>query len=127
MKAIKNHWHLISLIFGMVALVELAVWLLYHYEGGPSIGAIPPMMVYVLPFTGGLLTGWKWPLLGSIILFVDVAFWLILTLIIIGFLPPNQGLLPTISGIYPNLAPILLPPFITALLLFFSWITSLNK
>jgi len=111
---------LAGLIVGIAGLIEVIVWGLFNSEGGPGWWAIPPLIVYGIPFILGLLLCWKWPLVGSISLIIIALFWLVLLTALVFSSGTSQSiveLLPTISGILA----ISLPQFITGILFLLSW------
>jgi len=110
-----------GLIVGVVGVAGFVVWGLFHYEGGPSRYAIPPLVVLGAPFLISLLLAWKWPLVGGITLGAIGLFWVVLAMAIVFLTPTNQPLLPLVFSELALVSPLALPPLTSGVLFLLYW------
>lgn len=109
-----------GLIVGIAGVVEVIVWGLLNYEGGPSLISIPQLSVYVVPFLAGIIVAWKWPLGGGVMLVVIASFWLAFIVYTVFSIPITQLILELLTYIAQFTLPLILPQLITGVLFIFS-------
>ncbi len=113
---INKHWlRPVAFFAGTAGLIEIIIWGLFHYEGGPGWGAIPPLSVYVIPFGLCLLIAWKKPFIGGL-LFIGIAAILIIFVLAPGLRPGSQPLLTVLWIRFKVTLPIIIPQLITGVL-----------
>ncbi len=73
-----------GLIAGIAGIIEIIIWGLYRFEGGPSWIALIPSSIFDIPLIAGLIVSWKWPFIGGLYL-IGMAVVIFIAVIVIYF------------------------------------------
>jgi Na+/proline symporter len=73
-----------GLIAGIAGIIEILIWGLYSFEGGPTWIAIIPSSIFNIPLIAGLIVSWKWPFIGGLYL-IGMAVVIFIAVIVIYF------------------------------------------
>jgi hypothetical protein len=113
---INNKWlRPVARIASIGLLIELTIWGLYHYEGGPSWVAVLPLSIYIVPFIICIIVAWEKPLFGGL-LFIGIAAILVIFSLALGLKPTSQPVLTVLWIRFSVTLPIIVPQLITGVL-----------
>jgi hypothetical protein len=112
----NKHWlRPVAYLASIGLLIEIIIWGLYHYEGGPSWFAVLPLSIYIVPFALCLLIAWRKPFIGGLVL-VGIAVILIIYSLALGLYPTSQSVLTVLWSRFSVTLPIIIPQLITGVL-----------
>lgn len=106
----------VALAAGVAALIETTIWVLFAYEGGPSVYALPILSIYIVPLLVCIIIAWKKPFLGGLVLIGTVVFRLIVSFAISLSLTHSANIMSILLHNVGMMLLLLLPQLITGVL-----------